>query len=212
MKLLAKFSVVFILVFGAGGAVAALLSYRFLQENAREQVIQQARLMMETMLSARNYTTEQIKPLLQGEQAHQKLFLPQTVPAFAATESFNYLRKRYPDYAYKEATLNPTNLRDRAVDWEADIINSFRNNSSRYFPGKPGGVGSLPAGDHRTSCGAALRDGGPDQPREVGCPGAAGPRSRRDFGACRFFQPHAPQPRKRAEDVRGPVRPLDEVS
>jgi hypothetical protein len=28
---------------------------------------------------------------------------------------------------YKEAALNPTNPRDRAVDWEADIINTFRN-------------------------------------------------------------------------------------
>jgi len=37
------------------------------------------------------------------------------------------LRGSYPDYAYKEAVLNPTNLRDRAVDWEADIINWFRN-------------------------------------------------------------------------------------
>lgn len=131
MKLLAKFSLVFVLVFGTGGGVAAWLSYRFLQENAREQVIQQARLMMETMRSARNYTTEQIKPLLQTEQLHEKLFIPQTVPAFAATESFNYLRKRYPDYAYKEATLNPTNLRDRAADWEADVINNFRNKSSQ---------------------------------------------------------------------------------
>ena len=68
---------------------------------------------------------------MQSDQLHERLFIPQTVPAFAATESFNYLRKRYPDYAYKEATLNPTNLRDRAADWESDVINSFRNNSSR---------------------------------------------------------------------------------
>jgi len=29
-------------------------------------------------------------------------FLPQSVPAFAATEIMNQLRKKYPDYAYKE--------------------------------------------------------------------------------------------------------------
>src|SRR5579862_5087582 len=131
MKLLAKFSVVFILVFGAGLAAAGFLSYRFLQDDARSQVMQEARLMMETMLSARNYTTLQLKPLLEPLQARDRSFLPQTVPAYAATESFNYLRKRYPDYAYKEATLNPTNPRDRAVDWEADVINTFRNNPSQ---------------------------------------------------------------------------------
>ena len=29
------------------------------------------------------------------------------MPAFAATEQFNELRKKHPDYGYKEATLNP---------------------------------------------------------------------------------------------------------
>jgi protein-histidine pros-kinase len=131
MKLLAKFTLVFVLVFGAGGTVAAYLSYRFLQNDARDQVLQQARLMMETMLSARTYTSQQVKPLLVTQQEHQHSFLPQTVPAYAATESFNYLRKKYPEYAYKEATLNPTNPRDRATDWEADVVNTFRNNPDK---------------------------------------------------------------------------------
>src|SRR5947208_16522115 len=38
----------------------------------------------------------------------------------------NQLRKKYPDYAYKEAALNPTNPRDRAEGWEADLVNQFR--------------------------------------------------------------------------------------
>ena len=54
------------------------------------------------------------------------VFLPQTVPAYAATEQFNDVRKTHPDYAYKEATLNPTNPRDRASDWEADVVQIFR--------------------------------------------------------------------------------------
>ena len=37
--------------------------------------------------------------------------------------------KKYPDYSYKEAALNPTNPRNRAVDWESDIVNTFRNGS-----------------------------------------------------------------------------------
>jgi len=130
MKLLAKFNLILGLVLGAGLAIAATVSHYFLQEDARENVLRQARLMMEAMQSTRAYTTNQIKPLLVTQQEHQRSFLPQTVPAFAATENFAYLRARYPEYAYKEATLNPTNLRDRAVDWEADIINAFRNNRS----------------------------------------------------------------------------------
>jgi hypothetical protein len=129
MKLLAKFNLILGLVMSGGLAIAALMSHQFLQKDAREEVVRQARLMMQAMQSARDYTSKQIKPLLVTQQQHQQSFLPQTVPAFAATENFDYLRASYPDYAYKEATLNPTNLRDRAVDWEADIINTFRNNA-----------------------------------------------------------------------------------
>src|SRR6202023_3545852 len=53
-------------------------------------------------------------------------FHAQSVPAFAATEIFGYLREKFPDYFYKEATLNPTNPRDRATDWESDVVNQFR--------------------------------------------------------------------------------------
>ena len=130
MKLLAKFNLILGLVLGGGFAVAAYLSHSFLQNEAREEVLRQARLMMQAMMAARTYTSTEIKPLLEVQQEHQRTFLPQTVPAFAATESFNNLRGAYPDYAYKEATLDPTNLRDRAVDWEADIINSFRNHKA----------------------------------------------------------------------------------
>jgi len=84
--------------------------------------------MMEAALSMRQYTVSQVRDKLVQKEDE---FLPQSVPAFAATEIMNQLRKKYPDYAYKEAALNPTNLRDRAVDWEADIVNEFRNNSAR---------------------------------------------------------------------------------
>ena len=126
-----KFScaVIFALVFSVGVAVIGWLSYGLMQDAARLQVLDQARLMMQAALSVRTYTTVQLKPLLEPAEKRDNKFLPQTVPAFAATENFNDLRKTLPDYSYKEAALNPTNPRDRAVDWEADIINAFRNKS-----------------------------------------------------------------------------------
>jgi protein-histidine pros-kinase len=131
MKLLAKFNLIFILFFGAGLAVAAWSSRRFLQENARDEVIHRAQLMMESATAVRTYTSQEIKPLLVKTQQHQITFLPQTVPAYGATTTFNFLRKDEPEYSYKEATLNPTNLRDRAADWEADVINGFRDNPAK---------------------------------------------------------------------------------
>jgi len=73
------------------------------------------------------HAVDPISRICAREAAARRVFRPQTVPAFAATEIFNYLRKKYPDYFYKEASLNPTNPRNRVVDWEEDILNVFRN-------------------------------------------------------------------------------------
>lgn len=127
MKLLLKFNLIFLLLAGTGLAVVAHVAYRFLMQNAQTEVLQQAKLMMESARATRDYTSDELKPLLQKVVGHETKFIPQTVPAYGATQSFNLLRKRYPEYTYKEAALNPTNLRDRAEDFEADIINSFRN-------------------------------------------------------------------------------------
>lgn len=130
MKLLARFNLIFIFVFGVGTVLAIWLAGIFLKNDAKERVLAQAKLMMETTLATRQYTTQQIKPLLEKVQQHDAVFLPQTVPAYSATQVFDYLHKGNPDYAYKEATLNPTNPIDRANDWEADVVNDFRNNPS----------------------------------------------------------------------------------
>jgi hypothetical protein len=190
MKLL-KFNLIFIpflaLCLGAVGYVGR----EMLLADAREHVIQNARIIMQTMLSSRTYTTKQVAPLLQqknfklqtaisefrktiaempktpdpaaakdikgsakkgfllGQQqaldAEQQFlasvkgrpeelvdneFHPQSVPAFAATQTFAYLREKFPDYFYKESTLNPTNPRNRATDWESDVVNQFRAGST----------------------------------------------------------------------------------
>jgi HAMP domain-containing protein len=128
MGLRLKFNIVLTAVFAAGMGVSAFVSYELLQHNAKQEVLRSAGLMMEAALSIRGYTVSQVKPHLDPQL--QETFLPQSVPAFAATETFNSLRKKYPDFSYKEATLNPTNPRDHATDWEADVVNIFRGNSA----------------------------------------------------------------------------------
>lgn len=124
MGLRLKFNLVLVVVFLAGFAAAGFISRQLLQQNAREEVIRGAQLMMEAAISVRTYTVDQIRPHLIKQL--DEVFLPQTVPAFAATEAVIQLQKKYPDYSYKEATLNPTNPRNRAADWEADLVQQFR--------------------------------------------------------------------------------------
>jgi len=129
VNLIWKFNAALVAIFAVGFALAGIVSYNVLHNNAREEVLQHARLMMEVLSSTRTYTNLQIKPLLETQLKYK--FLPQSVPAFAATEQFNEMRKKFPDYAYKEATLNPTNPRDHATDWEVDVVNIFRQNPAR---------------------------------------------------------------------------------
>ena len=124
MKLLLKFNLVFALVFAVGLAVTAVVSRDLLQRNAREEVLSHARLLMEKAAVVRAYTSKQITPLLETQMKYT--FLPQSVPSFAATEVLAALHKTYPDYSYKDAMLNPTNPRDRAEAWEADIVAHFK--------------------------------------------------------------------------------------
>jgi protein-histidine pros-kinase len=125
MGLRLKFNLVLLAVFAIGLAATGYTSYALLQRNARDEVVRNAVLMMETALAIRAYTVEQVRPHL--ELQLMRAFLPQSVPAFAATETLAALKKKYPEYAYKEATLNPTNPRNRAADWENDIVQEFRN-------------------------------------------------------------------------------------
>ena len=127
MKLLFKFNLIFILVMALGVAVAGWISRNLLQEQARQEVLSIGRLLIDQATAVRGYTSGQITKLLETQMKYE--FLPQSIPSYSATEVQSTLHKKYPEYAYKEATLNPTNPRDRASGWEVDIVNAFRNDA-----------------------------------------------------------------------------------
>jgi len=124
MKLLVKFNLVLFFVFAIGFLVAGYVSRGLLQRNAKQEIVENARIMIEAALAVRRYTSTQIKPLLQTQMKYS--FLPQQVPAYSANQYFGQLRKTFPDYSYREATLNPTNPVNHATDWEADIVHYFQ--------------------------------------------------------------------------------------
>ena len=129
MRLLAKLNLILFSVFIAGFLPTAWMTRELLRSNARDQAVDKARLMMETAAAVRGYTIKQVKPLIADRLTEE--FLPQSVPAYSATEVFASLRESNPEYSYKEATLNPTNPRNRTLEWEADIVEAFRGNPQR---------------------------------------------------------------------------------
>lgn len=127
MKLLVKFNLLFITVMALGLAVSGYVTRSLLQENAKEETLNNARLLIEKALAVRGYTSGQITKLLETQMKYE--FLPQSVPSYSAVEVLTTLQSKYPQFSYKEATLNPTNPRDRATGWEVDIVNQFRSGS-----------------------------------------------------------------------------------
>lgn len=159
MKLLLKFNLVFVLIFLIGLGVTGAMTRQMLERNAQEETLQHARFLLEKALAVRSYTSTQVAPLLETQMKYA--FLPQSVPAFSATEVLAKIQKNHPEYAYKEATLNPTNPRDRAVEWEADVIAEFRKSpDTKEFIGErdtPAGRALYIARPIKIADGACLR-------------------------------------------------------
>jgi HAMP domain-containing protein len=125
MNLLIRINTILGVALIAAGLILAYVCWNVLQANAKQAVLLEAGLMMDSALATRTYTSTEISPLLEGRMGSE--FLPQSVPFYAATQNFLKLHAQHPAYTYKEAALNPTNPRDRATDWEADLIQQFRN-------------------------------------------------------------------------------------
>jgi HAMP domain-containing protein len=128
--LLLRINLALVVVFAAGATIAGLACRSLLQRNAEREIRAEAELLIDSALAARDYTASEVAPLLSGQM--QTRFLPQSIPFYAATEHFLRLHASHPEYAYREATLNPTNPRDRATDWQADIIERFRNDPALH--------------------------------------------------------------------------------
>jgi HAMP domain-containing protein len=123
MRLRNRLNLAFFIVFGIGLLGTTALVYFTELQQAREQVFADAEVLLSAALSTRNYTVNEIVPLLTEQSA--KKFLPQTVPSFAAQTTFALFQKEHPEFSYREAALNPTNPKDRATIWESELIQSF---------------------------------------------------------------------------------------
>jgi HAMP domain-containing protein len=143
-KLSEKLNIILIIIILIIVGINGLILSQVLQKNAEREITTKAALLIETMGSVRDYTSNQVNPELAPRLETEAQFLPQTVPGYSAREVFEYLRKReqYNDFFYKEATLNPTNLRDKADKFESTVVNQFRDQPNlkelsgfRSFPG-----------------------------------------------------------------------------
>ncbi len=149
LKLGVKLNLLLIIIL-LGVIVTSGVTLSLILENYAEDIVaSQALILIETMGSVREYTNDQVRPQMASFspdlEDENREFLRETIPAYSAREVFENLRDRqqYRDFFYKEATLNPTNPRDKADSFEAKIVEEFRNNTERTettgFRNIPGG-------------------------------------------------------------------------
>jgi HAMP domain-containing protein len=139
-----KFTLLLTLVFLGGTLASGAALASVLNHNAQVQLTTKALMLMETMNSVRTYTTDHVQPEIADRLDAE--FLPESVPAYSAREVFETLRisPEYSDFFYKEATLNPTNLRDKADNFEAQLVAQFQNPAA---PQEVSGFRSIAGGD-----------------------------------------------------------------
>ena len=144
LKLRQKFTVWLLAILIGGLVLSGIALSAILRQNAKNDIAATGLMLMETMTSVREYTSNQVNPELVSQL--DKKFLPQTVPGYSAREVFELFRKNpdYRDFFYKEATLNPTNLRDKADRFESDLVNQFRGSTDLK---ELQGFHSTPSGD-----------------------------------------------------------------
>lgn len=123
-----KFTLILSAVFLLGIVGSWAVLSRVIAGRAEAEVNARGLVLIETMNSVRHYTTTQVNPLLQEDLAVADHFISESVPAFAAREVFETLRSNpeYATYLYKEASDNPTNPRNLADPFEADLLARFR--------------------------------------------------------------------------------------
>src|ERR1700730_14579341 len=116
MKLLTKFNLILLVVFGIGGLIISLVISSFLLSNARREVLQEAELMMASAKSVRDYTSSDLKPLLEQNPLHKTRFL--AVPVRCDPACLGCQKRPAEAPAAMLATYGSTN----GFGWKPDSI------------------------------------------------------------------------------------------
>ena len=125
-----QLAVTLTVIFTVSILLVVLVLNQFLGIQARQLIDQRSQFFMDAMLAVRNYTTESVNPIIAPLNQGPGVFRPEAVPSYAAQTVFENLSNKpeYRNYSYREATLNPTNLKDKADSFETGVINGFRSN------------------------------------------------------------------------------------
>ncbi|TWH42866.1 response regulator [Dulcicalothrix desertica] len=128
LKLGNKFTLLLLLVFVGGIIISGFTLSSAMHSKAEDEVATKTEILTQIINSVRDYTDKNIQPLLNDKVETEARFVAEVVPAFSANQVFENFKKKseYSNFIYKEATLNPTNLKDKVDDFEKVLVEQFR--------------------------------------------------------------------------------------
>ncbi len=129
LKLGAKFSFFLVLIFLIGGCLKIFTLSHYFTDQAERTIQERAELVLTTMQGVRDYTQANIQPKFNNSPDWRDGFILESVPSFSAKTVFSNFRQQAPDFhdfSYKEVALNPTNLDDRADEFESSLFKQLQ--------------------------------------------------------------------------------------
>ncbi|GAA6622629.1 DUF3365 domain-containing protein [Scytonema sp. NUACC26] len=129
LKLATKFTLLLSLVFLVGILTSGFALSKGLEYRAEAELNYRAEILIQMMNSLRGYANLCVHPLLNSLVETQENFTPESLPSYSTRAFLENFRKneKFTNYLYKDATINPTNIRDKADEFETKIVEHFRN-------------------------------------------------------------------------------------
>jgi HAMP domain-containing protein len=129
-KLATKFNLLLSLMFIIAIMLSGFALSKALEQKVETEVNYRNQILAEMVNAVRNYTSKNVNPLLMSKVETEATFTPEVIPSFAAREVFETLRQNpnYKNLFYKDAVLDPTNLRDKVDEFEKTLVERFRQN------------------------------------------------------------------------------------
>jgi methyl-accepting chemotaxis protein len=127
LQLASQFTLLLSIIFIAGIVMGSWAISKALEQKAIGEMTYRGQMAMEMINAVQNYTSSDIAPLLAEIGNPETKFIPETIPNLGVKRVLNHLKEnwKYKDFVYKDATLNPTNLDDKADLFESQLTQKF---------------------------------------------------------------------------------------
>jgi len=111
----------------------AFASYQFSLNNAVEEAKSKGHIVFDYLDSSRSYFTTHMRPKV-FEIIPQGQFIPELISSFTLTRGVSdEFHKKNPDYVFRQATIDPLHLDNKADQDDLKIIETFKNDQNKTF-------------------------------------------------------------------------------